>query len=63
VIPPSRAFRERWRGDRWKRQYGAPALGHPSAQDAVVLDSTNMSEDEVVSRIEELVEQRLVASR
>jgi len=30
-----------------------------AAEDAVVLDSTNMSEDEVVDRIEELVEQRL----
>ena len=34
-----------------------------AAEDAVVLDSTNMSEDEVVNRIEELVEQRLAASR
>jgi CMP/dCMP kinase len=30
-----------------------------AAEDAVVLDSTNMSEDEVVDRIEGLVEQRL----
>jgi len=29
-----------------------------AAEDAVVLDSTNMSEDEVVNRIEQLVEQR-----
>jgi len=34
-----------------------------AAEDAVVLDSTNMSEDEVVSRIEELVEQHLAANR
>jgi cytidylate kinase len=34
-----------------------------AAEDAVVLDSTNMSEDEVLRRIEELVEQRLVARR
>jgi len=33
-----------------------------AAEDAVVLDSTNMSEDEVLSRIEELVEERLAAS-
>ena len=32
-----------------------------AAEDAVVLDSTHMSEDEVVKRIEELVEQRLAA--
>src|SRR5712671_3281454 len=31
-----------------------------AAEDAVVLDSTNMSEDDVLNRIEELVEQRLV---
>src|SRR5208337_3833170 len=31
-----------------------------AADDAVVLDSTNMSEDEVLNRLEELVEQRLV---
>jgi cytidylate kinase len=30
-----------------------------AAEDAVVLDSTKMSEDEVLNRIEELVEQRL----
>lgn len=29
------------------------------AEDAVVLDSTDMSEDEVLSRIEELVEKRM----
>jgi len=34
-----------------------------AAEDAVVLDSTNMSEDEVVNRIEELVERRLTARR
>ena len=32
-----------------------------AAEDAVVLDSTNMSEDDVLNRIEELVEQRLAA--
>ncbi len=34
-----------------------------AAEDAVVLDSTNMSEDDVLNRIEELVEQRLMARR
>ncbi|HKM47687.1 MAG TPA: (d)CMP kinase [Terriglobales bacterium] len=34
-----------------------------AAEDAVMLDSTHMSEDEVVNRIEELVEQRLAARR
>jgi cytidylate kinase len=32
-----------------------------AAEDAVVLDSTDMSEDEVLRRIEELVAQRLAA--
>jgi cytidylate kinase len=34
-----------------------------AAEDAVVLDSTNMSEDDVLNRIEELVKQRLAAGR
>jgi cytidylate kinase len=34
-----------------------------AAEDAVVLDSTDMSEDEVLNRIAELVEQRLAATR
>jgi cytidylate kinase len=34
-----------------------------AAEDAVVLDSTSMSEDEVLNRIEELVAQRLAARR
>jgi CMP/dCMP kinase len=34
-----------------------------AAEDAVVLDSTKMSEDEVLNRIEELVEQRLAAKQ
>jgi cytidylate kinase len=34
-----------------------------AADDAVMLDSTHMSEDEVLKRIEELVEQRLLAGR
>jgi CMP/dCMP kinase len=34
-----------------------------AAADAVVLDSTNMSEDDVLNRIEELVERRMMARR
>ncbi|MGB9083496.1 MAG: (d)CMP kinase, partial [Terriglobales bacterium] len=34
-----------------------------AAEDAVVLDSTHLSEDEVLERIEKLVEQRLAARR
>jgi cytidylate kinase len=34
-----------------------------AADDAVVIDSTNLSEDDVVNRIEKLVEQRLTAKR
>src|SRR5580700_1740928 len=34
-----------------------------AAEDAVVLDSTSLSEDEVLNRIEELVAQRLAAAR
>jgi cytidylate kinase len=49
-------LRERDRRDRTRT--ASPLV---AAQDAVVLDSTNMSEDEVLSRIEELVEQRLAA--
>jgi cytidylate kinase len=33
-----------------------------AASDAVVLDSTHMSEDDVLNRIAELVNQRLAAS-
>jgi cytidylate kinase len=33
-----------------------------AAEDAVVLDSTNMSEDDVLNRIEQLVKQRQVVS-
>jgi len=51
-------LRERDRRDRTR---AASPLA--AAEDAVVLDSTNMSEDEVLNRIEELVEQRLVARR
>jgi len=51
-------LRERDRRDRTRS--ASPLV---AAEDAVVLDSTNMSEDEVLKRIEELVEQRLVARR
>jgi cytidylate kinase len=51
-------LRERDRRDRTRA--ASPLV---SAEDAVVLDSTNMSEDEVLHRIEELVAQRLVAIR
>ncbi|MGB8012324.1 MAG: (d)CMP kinase [Terriglobales bacterium] len=51
-------LRERDRRDRTRA--ASPLV---AAEDAIVLDSTHLSEDEVLSRIEELVEQRLVASR
>jgi len=47
-------LRERDRRDRTRAM--SPLV---AADDAVMLDSTNMSEDEVLNRIEELVEQRL----
>jgi CMP/dCMP kinase len=47
-------LRERDRRDRTRA--ASPLV---AAEDAVVLDSTNMSEDEVLNRIEELVEQRM----
>ncbi|MGD0792379.1 MAG: (d)CMP kinase [Terriglobales bacterium] len=60
--PPAQAMaaelRERDRRDRTRA--ASPLV---AADDAVVLDSTNMSEDEVLNRIEELVEQRLAARR
>src|ERR1700687_3516158 len=43
--------------DRRARTRAASPL--VAAEDAVVLDSTNMSEDEVLGRIEQLVEQRM----
>jgi CMP/dCMP kinase len=49
-------LRERDRRDRTRAVSPLAA-----AADAVVLDSTNMSEDEVLRRIEELVEERLAA--
>ena len=49
-------LRERDRRDRTRA--ASPLV---AAEDAVVLDSTNMSEDEVLNRIEELVEQRRAA--
>src|SRR6266478_2736409 len=49
-------LRERDRRDRTRA--ASPLV---AAEDAVVLDSTNMSEDEVLNRIEELVDQRRAA--
>jgi cytidylate kinase len=51
-------LRERDRRDRTRA--ASPLV---AAKDAVVLDSTNMSEDEVLNRIEQLVEERLTAKR
>lgn len=51
-------LRERDRRDRTRA--ASPLV---AAEDAVVLDSSQLSEDEVVHRIEELVEQRLAARR
>jgi cytidylate kinase len=51
-------LRERDRRDRTRA--ASPLV---PAADAVVLDSTNMSEDEVLNRIEQLVEERLAARR
>src|SRR6202795_2809830 len=49
-------LRERDRRDRTRA--ASPLV---AAEDAVVLDSTNMSEDEVLNRIEELVDERRAA--
>ena len=51
-------LRERDRRDRTRA--ASPLVAAP---DAVVLDSTHMSEDEVLNRIEALVGQRLATSR
>ena len=51
-------LRERDRRDRTRA-----ASPLEAAEDAVVLDSTNLSENEVLNRIAELVEQRLAARR
>jgi CMP/dCMP kinase len=51
-------LRERDRRDRTRAS--SPLV---AADDAVVLDSTHMSEDDVLARIEELVGQRLAANR
>jgi CMP/dCMP kinase len=51
-------LRERDRRDRTRA--ASPLV---PAEDAVVLDSTNMSEDEVLNRIQQLVEERLTARR
>jgi CMP/dCMP kinase len=51
-------LRERDRRDRTRAASPLVAAG-----DAVVLDSTHMTEDEVLDRIEELVQQRLAERR
>jgi cytidylate kinase len=51
-------LRERDRRDRTRA--ASPLV---AAKDAVVIDSTNLSEDDVLRRIEELVERRLAAGR
>ena len=51
-------LRERDRRDRTRA--ASPLM---AAEDAVVLDSTHMTEDEVLDRIQELAEQRLAAGR
>ena len=51
-------LRERDRRDRTRA--ASPLV---AAEDAVVLDSTHMTEDEVLDQIEELVEQRLAEQR
>jgi cytidylate kinase len=49
--------------ERDRRDRGREASPLMAAEDAVVLDSTNLSEDEVLHRIEKLVEHRLAAGR
>ncbi|MGB7150393.1 MAG: (d)CMP kinase [Terriglobales bacterium] len=51
-------LRERDRRDRTRA--ASPLV---AAEDAVLVDSTKMSEDEVLNRVEELVEERLAARR
>jgi cytidylate kinase len=51
-------LRERDRRDRTRA-----ASPLEAAEDAVMVDSTKMSEDEVLNRVEELVEQRVAAGR
>ena len=60
--PPAQAMAAelRKRDQRDRSRAASPLV---AAEDAVVLDSTNMSEDQVLSRIEQLVEQRRAAAR
>ena len=53
-------FLEHLRGHEGGERAASPLV---AAEDAVTLDSTNMSEDEVLDRIGELVEQRLASRR
>ena len=59
--PPAQAMAAelRKRDQRDRSRAASPLV---AAEDAVVLDSTNMSEDQVLSRIEQLVEQRRAAA-
>jgi len=56
--PPAQAMATELR-ERDQRDRTRAASPLVAAEDAVVLDSTNMSEDEVLDQIEQLVEQRL----
>ncbi len=60
--PPAQAMAAELR-ERDLRDRTRAASPLVAAEDAVKLDSTNMSEDEVLQRIEQLVEQRLAARR
>ena len=60
--PPAQAMAAELR-ERDQRDRSRAASPLVAAEDAVVLDSTNMSEDQVLSRIEQLVEQRRAAAR
>jgi cytidylate kinase len=51
-------LRERDRRDRTRA--ASPLV---AAEDAIVIDSTNLTEDEVLNRIEQLVAQRLALRR
>jgi cytidylate kinase len=59
--PPAQAMAAELR-ERDQRDRSRAASPLVAAEDAVVLDSTNMSEDQVLSRIEQLVEQRRAAA-
>jgi CMP/dCMP kinase len=60
--PPAQAMAAELR-ERDQRDRTRAASPLVAAEDAIVLDSTNMTEDEVLKRIEQLVEQRLAGER